>query len=257
MVFVVFMGKVYSKVWSELHSKHILSLTSDSTNIYTGIHPPTTLPIVFIATTYWYFFTEAVDSQTFSLPFSRVGVALNPRNLKCAIELTNIVADSRYWLYENFSNNSEWSLLDYLQVMRQAVLAEVENGELDPFRIIMALWSCFVFVLCVCCLVVVTGLLPMNYLGDLFGCWWQRCFCSDMKKMQKNGVWMNNIIVLAINKTPGRSFNCESRTQIYAFYCWMEYCRFWVTMTNSFFPYEEALFTHTDFLILTFPHLQF
>ena len=109
MVFVVFMGKVYSKVWSELHSKHILSLTLDSTNICTGIHPPTTLPIVFIATTYWYFFTEAVDSHTFSLPFSCVGVALNPRNLKCAIELTNIVADSQYWLYENFSNNSEWS----------------------------------------------------------------------------------------------------------------------------------------------------
>ena len=61
------------------------------------------------------------------------------RNLKRAIELANIVADSRYRLYETFSGNGGRSLLDYLQVVRQAVLAGVENGGSDPFRIIAAL----------------------------------------------------------------------------------------------------------------------
>jgi len=72
----------------------------------------------------------------FSLPFF---VFLHPRNLKRAIELANIVADSRYRLYETFSGNGGRSLLDYLQVVRQAVLAGVENGGSDPFRIIAAL----------------------------------------------------------------------------------------------------------------------
>ena len=72
----------------------------------------------------------------FSLPFF---VFPHPRNLKRAIELANIVADSRYRLYETFSGNGGRSLLDYLQVVRQAVLAGVENGGSDPFRIIAAL----------------------------------------------------------------------------------------------------------------------
>ncbi|KIM43977.1 hypothetical protein M413DRAFT_68391 [Hebeloma cylindrosporum] len=62
-----------------------------------------------------------------------------PGNLKRAIQLANIVADSRYRLYETFSGNGGRSLLDYLQVVRQAVLAGLENGGSDPFRIISAL----------------------------------------------------------------------------------------------------------------------
>jgi nuclear pore complex protein Nup107 len=75
----------------------------------------------------------------FPFPLHPTPLQKNHRNLKRAIELANIVADSRYRLYETFSGNGGRSLLDYLQVVRQAVLAGVENGGSDPFRIIAAL----------------------------------------------------------------------------------------------------------------------
>jgi nuclear pore complex protein Nup107 len=59
-----------------------------------------------------------------------------PENLKRAIQLANVVADSRYRLYETFSGNGGRTLADYLKVVRQAVVAGLENGGSDPFRII-------------------------------------------------------------------------------------------------------------------------
>ena len=50
---------------------------------------------------------------------------LEHRNLKCAIELPNIVTDSRCRLYETFSGNAERSLLNFLRVVRQAVFPEL------------------------------------------------------------------------------------------------------------------------------------
>jgi len=47
-----------------------------------------------------------------------------------------VVADSRYKLFEDFMNEGGKTLADYLAVLRQAILAGLENGGSDPFRII-------------------------------------------------------------------------------------------------------------------------
>lgn len=47
-----------------------------------------------------------------------------------------MVADSRYKLFEDFMNEGGKTLAEYLGVVRQAVLAGLENGGSDPFRII-------------------------------------------------------------------------------------------------------------------------
>jgi nuclear pore complex protein Nup107 len=57
-------------------------------------------------------------------------------NLKRALELANVVADSRYKLYEDFANEEGRRLGDYLDTVRQAVLGSLEKGGSDPFRII-------------------------------------------------------------------------------------------------------------------------
>ncbi|KAJ7719417.1 hypothetical protein B0H16DRAFT_1739449 [Mycena metata] len=55
-----------------------------------------------------------------------------PENLKRALKLANVVADSRYKLYEDFVNEDGRRLGDYLGAVRQAIL----GGGSDPFRII-------------------------------------------------------------------------------------------------------------------------
>ncbi|KAJ7771524.1 nuclear pore protein 84/107 [Mycena metata] len=59
-----------------------------------------------------------------------------PENLKRALELANVVADSRYKLYEDFVNEDGRRLGDYLGAVRQAILGGLEGGGSDPFRII-------------------------------------------------------------------------------------------------------------------------
>ena len=66
------------------------------------------------------------------------------RNLTHALSLANVVADSRYGLYEDFvaENNGASAgagatrLQKYLLAVRQAVLKGLENGGSDPFRIL-------------------------------------------------------------------------------------------------------------------------
>ncbi len=58
------------------------------------------------------------------------------RNLKHALSLVNVVADSRYRLYDDFSSQVGRRLGDYLGAVRQAVLAGLEGGGSDPFRIL-------------------------------------------------------------------------------------------------------------------------
>ncbi|KAI5120989.1 hypothetical protein M0805_000450 [Coniferiporia weirii] len=55
-------------------------------------------------------------------------------NLRHALDLTNIVADSRYGLYEDFLSEGATRLHDYLRAVRQAVLRSLEAGGSDPFR---------------------------------------------------------------------------------------------------------------------------
>ncbi|KAJ7063608.1 nuclear pore protein 84/107 [Mycena amicta] len=59
-----------------------------------------------------------------------------PGNLKRALELANIVADSRYGLYEDFVNEDGRRLGDYLGAVRQAILGGLEGGGSDPLRIL-------------------------------------------------------------------------------------------------------------------------
>ncbi|KAJ7494494.1 nuclear pore protein 84/107 [Mycena galericulata] len=59
-----------------------------------------------------------------------------PENLKRALELANVVADSRYKLYEDFINEDGKRLGDYLGAVRQAILGGLEGGGSDPFRIL-------------------------------------------------------------------------------------------------------------------------
>ncbi|KAF9469517.1 nuclear pore protein 84/107 [Collybia nuda] len=59
-----------------------------------------------------------------------------PENLKRALQLANIVADSRYKLYEDFVNEEGRRLSDYLGAVRQAMLGGLEHGGSDPFRVV-------------------------------------------------------------------------------------------------------------------------
>lgn len=52
--------------------------------------------------------------------------------------LVNIVADSRYKLYEDFVGEHGRGLGDYLEAVRQAVIGGLEHGGSDPFRIVSA-----------------------------------------------------------------------------------------------------------------------
>jgi len=61
-----------------------------------------------------------------------------PGNLRLALELANIVADSRYKLYEDFVNEDGKRLGDYLGAVRQAVLGGLEGGGSDPFKVVVS-----------------------------------------------------------------------------------------------------------------------
>lgn len=56
--------------------------------------------------------------------------------MKRALQLVNIVADSRYKLYDDFKGVGGRSLSDYLGAVRQAILGGLENGGSDPFRVV-------------------------------------------------------------------------------------------------------------------------
>ncbi|KAI4519168.1 hypothetical protein K525DRAFT_258749 [Schizophyllum commune Loenen D] len=60
-----------------------------------------------------------------------------PGNLKRALSLANVVADSRYRVYDDFVNEEGRRLSDYLKMVRDAAIAGLENGGSDPFRVVM------------------------------------------------------------------------------------------------------------------------
>jgi len=61
-----------------------------------------------------------------------------PKNLTRCFELTNVVADSKHKLYEDFAGGDGDRLREYLGNVRQAVLGGLEGGGSDPFRILNA-----------------------------------------------------------------------------------------------------------------------
>lgn len=61
---------------------------------------------------------------------------LSHRNLKLTLDLANVVADSRYRLYDDFADAPGRRLSDYLHAVRHAVLGGLEGGGSDAFRVI-------------------------------------------------------------------------------------------------------------------------
>lgn len=55
-----------------------------------------------------------------------------------AFDLTNIVADSRYKLYADFGGEGGRQLGEYVDAVRTSVLAGLENGGSNPFRLLEA-----------------------------------------------------------------------------------------------------------------------
>ncbi|KAH9075675.1 107-domain-containing protein [Lactarius deliciosus] len=60
-----------------------------------------------------------------------------PENVRRALRLTNVVADSRYMLYTEFAGENGRRLKEYLAAIRTAVLAGLEHGGSDPFRAVL------------------------------------------------------------------------------------------------------------------------
>lgn len=58
------------------------------------------------------------------------------RNLRKVTELVNIVADSRYRLYDDFVDDKSERLSKYLAAVQQAIMKGLEGGGAHPFRII-------------------------------------------------------------------------------------------------------------------------
>lgn len=54
-------------------------------------------------------------------------------NFAEAMQLANIVADSRYGLYDDFLRNNHERLFEYLQSVHQCILNGLVNGGGDPF----------------------------------------------------------------------------------------------------------------------------
>ncbi|KAJ3988288.1 nuclear pore protein 84/107 [Lentinula detonsa] len=61
-----------------------------------------------------------------------------PKNIKLLLQLVNVVADSRYKLYEDFCSDNGARLDDYLGAVRRAILGGLEGGGSDPFRVVVA-----------------------------------------------------------------------------------------------------------------------
>lgn len=57
-------------------------------------------------------------------------------NAKLALKLANIVADSRYKLYDDFVGEGGIPLSEYLGAVRQAIIGGLEGGGSDPLRLL-------------------------------------------------------------------------------------------------------------------------
>ncbi|KAF7797289.1 hypothetical protein EIP86_008484 [Pleurotus ostreatoroseus] len=88
--------------------------------------------IVKLLTTEW-LVTDSERSQSGHCKDLLIGVL---RNLKETLSLTNIVADARYRLYDDFGDQRGRRLSDYVAAVRHALLGGLETGGSDPFRVI-------------------------------------------------------------------------------------------------------------------------
>jgi len=106
----------------------------DPPDIYSGAgYPITLVACSFASQNPW---VGLFFSLLLSSPYPSHAFPWPYRNLKYALELVNVVADSRYKLYEDFVNEEGRRLGEYLGAVRQAVLYGLEGGGSDPFRVI-------------------------------------------------------------------------------------------------------------------------
>jgi len=70
------------------------------------------------------------------LPFFSLSFLLFS-NVRHALLLANVVADSRYMLFTEFAGENGRRLREYLAAVRTAVLAGLEHGGSDPFRAVL------------------------------------------------------------------------------------------------------------------------
>lgn len=56
--------------------------------------------------------------------------------MRRTFDLTNIVADARYAIYEDFSDAKGVRLAEYLGSVRRAVLVGLDAGGSDPFAVL-------------------------------------------------------------------------------------------------------------------------
>lgn len=59
--------------------------------------------------------------------------------MRHALELANLVADARYAVADAFDyDGAGRGLKEYLEALRVAFLAGLENGGYDPFRVVLS-----------------------------------------------------------------------------------------------------------------------
>ena len=78
--------------------------------------------------------------SSFARPHSNFSLSFLFRpfsNVRHALLLANVVADSRYMLFTEFAGENGRKLKEYLAVVRTAVLAGLEHGGSDPFRTVL------------------------------------------------------------------------------------------------------------------------
>jgi nuclear pore complex protein Nup107 len=80
---------------------------------------------------------ECVLILSVCFPFVLTSPFLFISNVRYALYLANIVADSRYMLFTEFSGENGRRLKEYLAAVRAAVLAGLEHGGSDPFRVVL------------------------------------------------------------------------------------------------------------------------
>ncbi|TFK22529.1 nuclear pore complex protein [Coprinopsis marcescibilis] len=121
----------YRNLIDQVHEQVVQLLTTEwlvGENDDSGAHPRRSNELVRIRQIY---IPELIIRLHFLLFESRQWI---PENLKRALQLANIVADSRYKLYQDFVNEDGRRLGEYLGAVRRAFVGGLEKGGSDPFR---------------------------------------------------------------------------------------------------------------------------
>ena len=107
---------------------------SYSTNIHTGAYTSPARAPRLLADTHTRVRPSLLNSRVLSCLSNSSRLFSNVRH---ALLLANVVADSRYMLFTEFSGENGRRLREYLAAVRSSVLAGLEHGGSDPFRAVL------------------------------------------------------------------------------------------------------------------------